>query len=136
METEKNIKPYNTVDFKSGFRAQLDSYNKPVLDKVDTTMWYDLLGAEIHSYGDWEYVKGTLDIYKRDCLKSPEKAAEYLITLAHKAIIYRNVEPELSENYSKEHNEMQFKIFEDFDTLGKESMFGLDGFIKFFEMCN
>ena len=55
---------------------------------------------------------------------------------AEQGIIYRNVEPELSDNYSKEHNEMQFKIFEDFDTLGKESIFGLDGFIKFFEMCN
>lgn len=136
MKKEKNIRPYKTVDFKSGFRAQLDSYNKPVLNEVGTTMWYDLLNAEIHSYGDWKYIKGTLNDYKRDCLKSPEKAAEYLITLAHKAMIYRNVEPELSDNYSKEHNEIQSQIIEDFDTNGKENMFGMDGFMKFYEMCN
>ncbi len=35
MKKEKNIKPYHTVDFKSGFRAQLDSYDKPIFLKCD-----------------------------------------------------------------------------------------------------
>lgn len=127
---------YNTVDFKNGFKARLDSYNRPILNEVSDEMWYDLLVAEQHACRDWKYVNATLKNYKNHCLETPEKAAEYLITLAHKAFIYRNVEPELSDNYAKEHNEIQYKIFEDFDTLGKESMFGLDGFMKFFEMCN
>lgn len=94
-------------------------------------MWYDLLVSEQHACGDWNYVNATLKNYKIDCLKSPEKAAEYLITLSHKSCIYMNVEPELAMKYANEHNEIQNKIFES----GVE-LFGREGFRKFFEMCN
>ena len=135
MKTKKcngnTFKIYNTVDFKLGFRGQLDSYNRPILKEVGTTMWYDLLGAESHAFGDWNYINATLKNYKKHCLETPEKAAEYLITLGHKVWVYRDREPELSAHYAKEHNEILTKIYAD----GVE-MFGEEGFLKWFEMCN
>jgi len=127
----RTFRLYNTVDFKNGFKARLDSYKRPILNEVSDDMWYDLQVSETFAYGDWEYVNGTLKNYKNHCLETPEKAAEYLITLAHKAYVYRNVEPELAEHYSKEHNEIQTKIFEN----GVE-MFGEEGFLKWAEMCD
>lgn len=130
-KNNRTIRPYNVVDFKNGFKARLDSYHRPILNEVSDDMWYDLQVSETFAYGDWEYVNGTLKNYKNHCLETPEKAAEYLITLSHKAYVYRNVEPELAEHYSKEHNEIQIKIFEN----GVE-MFGEEGFLKWAEMCD
>ena len=135
MKTKNNkintFRVYNTVDFKLGFKGQLDTYNRPILDEVSDEMWYDLLSVETHACGDWNYINATLKNYKRHCLESPEKAAEYLITLGHKVYIYQEVEPELAEKYSKEHNEVLTKIFE--DGIG---LFGEEGFLKWYEMIN
>ena len=49
---------------------------------------------------------------------SPIKQAEYLITLKHKIFIYKNIEPELSNLYKNEFNEIFLKllgIYEKFD---------------------
>lgn len=117
-ENKKCFKPFTTVDFKDGFKAQLAKYNYPILKRISDELWYDLLNIEKKYCGNCKYIKILLKEIRSNYMLSPIKQAEYLITLKHKAIIYKNIEPELSNLYEKEANEIFHKllgIYEKFD---------------------
>ena len=117
-KNKKCFKPFTPVDFKDGFKAQLAKYNYPILKRISDELWYELLNIEKKYCGDCKYIKILLKEIRNTYMLSPIKQAEYLITLKHKAIIYTNIEPELSKLYGKESNEIFYKllgIYEKFD---------------------
>ena len=117
-KNKKHYKPFTTVDFKDGFKAQLAKYNYPVLKRISDELWYELLKYEEKFCGNCKYIKILLNEIRGTYMLSPIKQAEYLITLKHKAFIYKNIEPELSKLYGNESNEIFYKllgIYEKFD---------------------
>ena len=46
MSCKKYFKPFTTVDFKDGFKAQLAKYNYPILKRISDELWYELLNIE------------------------------------------------------------------------------------------
>ena len=110
-KNKKYFKPFTTVDFKDGFKAQLAKYNYPILKRISDELWYKLLNIEEEFCGNCKYIKILLkEIRGNYMLLSPIKQAEYLITLRHKAFIYKNIEPELSNLYESEFNEIYYKL--------------------------
>lgn len=112
------FKPFTTVDFKDGFKAQLAKYNYPILKRISDELWYELLNIEEKYGGNCKYIKILLKTIRGNYMLSPIKQAEYLITLKHKVFIYKNIEPELSKLYGNEFNEVFYKllgIYEKFD---------------------
>ena len=117
-KNKKHYKPFTTVDFKDGFKAQLAKYNYPVLKRISDELWYELLNIEEKYDGNCKYIKILLKTIRGNYMLSPIKQAEYLITLKHKVFIYKNIEPELSNLYKNEFNEIFYKllgIYEKFD---------------------
>lgn len=117
-KNKKCFKPFTTVDFKDGFKAQLAKYNYPILKRISDELWYELLNIEEKYCGNFKYIKTLLKTIRCNYMLSPIKQAEYLITLKHKAFIYKNIEPELSNLYESEYDEIFFKllnIYEKFD---------------------
>ena len=115
---KKHFKPFAPVDFKDGFKAQLAKYNYPILKRISDELWYDLLNIEKKYCGNCKYIKTLLKEIRNTYMLSPIKQAEYLITLKHKVFIYKNIEPELSNLYESEFNEIFYKllgIYEKFD---------------------
>ena len=109
-KNKKHYKPFTTVDFKDGFKAQLAKYNYPVLKRISDELWYELLNIEEKYGGNCKHIKKLLKTIRGDYMLSPIKQAEYLITLKHKTFIYKNIEPELSNLYESEFNEIFNKI--------------------------
>ena len=117
-KNKKCFKPFTPVDFKDGFKAQLAKYNYPILKRISDELWYKLLNIEKKYCGDCKYIKILLKEIRNTYMLSPIKQAEYLITLKHKAIIYKNIEPELSKLYGNEADEIfkkLLRIYEKFD---------------------
>ena len=117
-KNKKHYKPFTTVDFKDGFKAQLAKYNYPVLKRISDELWYELLNIEEKYGGNCKYIKILLKTIRGNYMLSPIKQAEYLITLRHKKFIYKNIEPELANLYENEFNEIFYKllgIYEKFD---------------------
>ena len=109
-KNKKHYKPFTTVDFKDGFKAQLAKYNYPVLKRISDELWYELLNIEEKYGGNCKYIKILLKTIRGNYMLSPIKQAEYLITLKHKVFIYKNIEPELSNLYKNEFNEIFYKL--------------------------
>ena len=110
-KNKKHYRPFTTVDFKDGFKAQLAKYNYPILKRISDELWYELLNIEEECCGNCKYIKKLLkEIRTTYMLSSPIKQAEYLITLRHKAFIYKNIEPELSNLYESEYEEIFYKL--------------------------
>ena len=107
---KKHFKPFAPVDFKDGFKAQLAKYNYPILKRISDELWYKLLNIEEEFCGNCKYIKTLLKEIRVIYMLSPIKQAEYLITLRHKAFIYKNIEPELSNLYESEFNEIFLKL--------------------------
>lgn len=127
-KNKKHFKPFTTVDFKDGFKAQLAKYNYPILKRISDELWYDLLDIEEKYCGNCKYIKILLKEIRGTYMLSPIKQAEYLITLRHKAFIYKNIEPELSNLYESEFNEIFYKllgIYEKFDCDSTNRQFGV-----------
>ena len=103
-KNKNHYRPFTTVDFKDGFKAQLAKYNYPVLKRISDDLWYELLNIEEKYSGNCKYIKTLLKEIRGTYMLSPIKQAEYLITLRHKAFIYKNIEPELSNLYESEFN--------------------------------
>lgn len=122
---KKHFKPFAPVDFKDGFKAQLAKYNYPILKRISDELWYELLNIEEKYCGNCKYIKLLLKEIRCNYMLSPIKQAEYLITLRHKAIIYKNIEPELSNLYTNETNEIFYKLLRiykkfDCDSINRE----------------
>lgn len=126
-KNKKHYKPFTTVDFKDGFKAQLAKYNYPVLKRISDELWYELLNIEEKYGGNCKYIKILLKTIRGNYMLSPIKQAEYLITLKHKVFIYKNIEPELSNLYKNEFNEIFYKL------LGIYEKFDCDSTIRQFE---
>ena len=109
-KTKKYFKPFTTVDFKDGFKAQLAKYNYPILKRISDELWYDLLNIEEKYCGNCKYIKMLLKQIRNTYMLSLIKQAEYLITLKHKIFIYKNIEPELSNLYESEYDEIYDKL--------------------------
>lgn len=109
-KNKKHYKPFTTVDFKDGFKAQLAKYNYPVLKRISDELWYELLNIEEKYGGNCKYIKLLLKTIRGNYMLSPIKQAEYLITLRHKVFIYKNIEPELSNLYESEYDEIHKKL--------------------------
>lgn len=127
-KNKKCFKPFTTVDFKDGFKAQLSKYNYPILKRISDELWYELLNIEKKYGGNCKYIKILLKEIRGNYMLSPIKQAEYLITLKHKAFIYKNIEPELSKLYGNESNEIFYKllgIYEKFDCDSTNRQFEL-----------
>lgn len=120
-KNKKHYKPFTTVDFKDGFKAQLAKYNYPVLKRISDELWYELLNIEEKYGGNCKYIKILLKTIRGNYMLSPIKQAEYLITLKHKIFIYENIEPELSNLYKNEFNEIFFKLLGIYEKIGCDS---------------
>lgn len=135
-KTNKNknhYRPFTTVDFKDGFKAQLAKYNYPILKRISDELWYELLNIEEKYCGNCKYIKILLkEIRTTYMLSSPIKKAEYLITLRHKAFIYKNIEPELSNLYEEEYEE----IFKKLLNLITDGVFSVRQFEAFHSIIN
>ena len=124
-KNKKCFKPFTTVDFKDGFKAQLAKYNYPILKRISDELWYELLKYEEKFCGNCKYIKILLKEIRGNYMLSPIKQAEYLITLRHKSFIYKNIEPELSKLYGNESNEIFYKLLRiykkfDCDSINRE----------------
>lgn len=132
-KNKKHYKPFTTVDFKDGFKAQLAKYNYPVLKRISDELWYELLNIE-EKYGrNCKYIKILLKTIRGNYMLSPIKQAEYLITLRHKAFIYKNIEPELSNLYENEYDEIFKKLL---NLMTDHDLFSVRQFEAFHSIIN